>query len=165
MPLHASLTRKYFKRKDEAFAPLLNSGKEAFEVWEPEECSLSRSHRGAGPTRLLFSIFVIRHNRKGTNWTDGNSEPSFLSTTEATIVSCPHVDRKTKRQPHAEPRLVLLQATHTRLHKKALHSAQLWGSCRVLWQHLPMYFVAVPYFGVKVIEIEDCFHMTCRIWA
>lgn len=53
-----------------------------------------------------------------------DSEPSFLLTTEATIVSCPHVDPRTKRQPHVKP-LLLVYRPHIQDDTKALHSIQL----------------------------------------
>lgn len=52
-------------RKMRPFAPRPEIRKTLFEDRELGESSLSRSQREAGPTRLLFSSFVICDNKKG----------------------------------------------------------------------------------------------------
>lgn len=89
--------RKYFKRndrarKEEAFAPLLKSGRLLLKS-ESQRTTLCQGHKGKlGWHACYFPSLLSSIIKKGTNWKDGNSEPSFLLTTETTIVSCPHVD-------------------------------------------------------------------------
>lgn len=142
--------RKYFKRndcarKEEAFAPLLKSGRLLLKS-ESQSSALCQGHKGKlGWHACYFPSLlssIIRRKKKGQIEKTGT--PSHPFSWQQRRQLCPvHTWIPDKEAASCRATAGGLQATHTRLYKGTpFNPAVRLLLC--LWQHLSMHFVIVP---------------------